>query len=59
MRYMFRGSVTLNGAIFFIDADSSQAAVEKARQGEFEDYDIDGAELVDWEIRPGTCERAD
>jgi hypothetical protein len=56
---MFRGSVTLNGAIFFIDADSSQAAVEKARQGEFEDYDIDGAELVDWEIRPGTCERAD
>jgi len=57
--YIFRGSVTMNGVVFTVTAKDSQEAIEKARQGEFDDFDASCGEAVDWEIRPGTCERND
>ena len=46
--YLCRGSIVLNGVIFFIKAKNSEEAKEKARKGEF-DYEIVGANLDDWD----------
>jgi hypothetical protein len=55
-RFIFKGSVTLNGVDFYINADDARDAIKKARNGEFEFYETDGAETVDLEINAGTCE---
>lgn len=53
--YTFQGSVTLRGVTFYVKAATEAEAREKARKGDYEDYDALGAETSDWEIHPSTC----
>lgn len=52
--YSFVGRVTLDGVVFFIDAPSKTAALEAVRSGKFDEYEVAGAETVDWTIQPHT-----
>lgn len=54
MIYTGKGRVTLEGVTFYILADTLDEAKEKARRGEYTDYDALGAETSDWEISPKT-----
>lgn len=53
-QYTAEGKVELNGATFFITADSLEEAKRKAKAGEWDDYNSAGAETINWEIRPAT-----
>lgn len=55
-KYICRGSVELSGAVFTITADSVADARKKARSGEYDDYDIDGAETLNCELDVATVE---
>jgi hypothetical protein len=55
-RFIARGTITLNAAMFVITADNIEQARKKAREGDFSEYDLDGAEAVDWEINVATVE---
>lgn len=48
--YFCRGSLTLNGVTFFILAADQQEAEEKARNGQWHDWEAGGAESSDWEL---------
>jgi hypothetical protein len=48
--YLFSGTVTLRGVWFTVVAKSEAEAREKARNGEYEDYDSSVAEASDWEM---------
>ena len=50
------GSVRLRGVEFRITAETLEEARDKARKGDFDDCDYDGAELYDWEIKPVTIQ---
>lgn len=52
--YHFRGSVTLNGADFYISAPTRERAIELAKLGSFDDAEWDAAEIVDCEISAAT-----
>ena len=54
--YIFEGTVTRRGVTFFVKAASEVEAKEKAAAGEFEDYDVNGAETSDWEMNPNTIQ---
>lgn len=56
MRFIARGSLTLNGVVFIIEADTINDAKQKAAAGLWTDYETFGAESVDWDIRPKTVE---
>ena len=57
--FIFYGWIKLRGVAFTVSAENSEKAIERARLGEFDEYDAAGAETVDWEIRPGSIESAD
>lgn len=44
------GRVTLNGVRFTILAENEADAARKATAGDYADYDLTGAETIDWEI---------
>lgn len=58
-QFAFRGNVKLNGATFYIEAPNEEEAIEKARLHQWDDYQTTGAEAIDWEINPNTCEAND
>jgi len=48
--YVCTGRLVLNGVKFFIEAANEEEARRMAERGEYEDYDVIGAEAVDWTI---------
>jgi hypothetical protein len=52
--YIFRGRVELDGVDFFISAETPLEAVKKAKAGDYDRYEADGAEMVNCEIDPLT-----
>ena len=52
--FVFRGSVTLHGATFYISAPTREKAIELASKGKHDDCEFNGAEMVDWDINPDT-----
>jgi hypothetical protein len=54
--FMFTGTVELRGVTFFVTAEDEDAAREKAKAGEYDDYDSGGAETVNWEMNPDSLE---
>lgn len=54
--FMFEGTLTLDGVIFFIEAGSLEEAKELARLGKYDDCDMDGASAVDCSISPSSGE---
>ena len=54
--YHAKGSGTFNGVSFRILADNIEEARKKAKEGDFHDFEIDAAEIVDWEIKVATVE---
>ena len=54
-----KGYVTRNGVRFFIVAASLDEAKEKARNGEWQDYDDKGADTVDWVMDVDSVKEAD
>lgn len=55
-RFWFKGTATLRGVQFLIEASSEKNAVNRAHNGEWDEYDISGADTSDWKINPNTCE---
>lgn len=55
-RFIARGSVTLKGVVFKITADNIDSARKKVRNGEFDEYETDNGEAIDWEIDTGSVE---
>jgi hypothetical protein len=55
-QFTARGDVALSDVTFFIEADDEEEARAKAEAGEYDFYEIDGAETVDWTIRSRTVE---
>lgn len=58
-KYECRGSVELSGVVFTIIADSIEDARKKARNGEFDEYEIDRAETVNVEMKIATVQGTD
>lgn len=57
--FTFQGSLELRGVVFFVTATDEAHAREKARAGEWEEWDVAGAEGVNWTLDPSTCEAND
>lgn len=58
-KYECRGSVELSGVVFTITADNIDDARKKARNGEYDEYEIDRAETVNLEMKVATVEGTD
>ena len=54
--WIFKGSIRLDGVTFYVEAESEEEAREKARAGDYEEYDEMGAETANCEIDAGTIE---
>ena len=54
--WMATGRIELSGVDFFIEADTLEEAKEKAKRGEYEFYEDNGAEAINWTIKPSTVE---
>ena len=54
--YLFRGRLELNGVIFTVNAENEEEARAKAKTGDYSEWDISGAEGVNWTLDPATCE---
>lgn len=48
--FIFRGTVTLDGVDFFIEADDLGAAKARAKAGDYDRREDNGAAVVDWHI---------
>lgn len=57
--YFCRGTLELSGVIFTIKASSAEEAAEKAKAGEWDEWDVSGAESINWTINPATVETND
>jgi hypothetical protein len=53
-RYHAKGSITLNCVDFYIIADNIEAARNKARNGEYDEYEIDASDVLDLDIKTAT-----
>lgn len=51
-----RGRLTLDGVTFTLSAASLEEARALAAAGTWEDWDVTGAENIDWVLRPSTVE---
>lgn len=51
-----RGRLTLDGVTFTLKAKSLEDAEQLAAAGHWEDWDVSGAESIDWVLRPFTIE---
>lgn len=49
-RFIARGRLVLDGVDFLIDADSIEEAREKAKSGDYTEYDVSGASAWDWTL---------
>ena len=54
-QYIFTGRLELSGVDFIVEADSEAEAKEKARNGQWENYDSSGAETVNTDIVVSSC----
>ena len=54
--YLFTGTVELSGVLFTVTADNETEAKAKAKLGEWDDYDISGAETRNAELTVSSCE---
>ena len=54
--YTCRGTLELSGVVFTIKARSFEEAEEKSRNGEWDEWDITGAESINWTMKPSTVE---
>lgn len=54
--YSARGDVTLSGVTFSIPATSLEEAKQLARMGQYNDYNVGLAEVVDWDIYADSVE---
>ncbi len=50
--YQFRGEIKLSGVWFTVSAETLEQARERAGAGEWDYYETDSAETVDWEVYP-------
>lgn len=48
--YHFTGKATLNSVDFYINADTLEDAIARAKKGESDLVEDDDAEMIDWEI---------
>jgi hypothetical protein len=48
--YLFRGRLELSGVIFTVVAENEADAKDKAKAGRYEEWDIAGAEGVNWKL---------
>ena len=55
-KYRFRGSATIHNTEFFVTAPNKAAAVARAADGDFDEYDTSNGVAVDWDINVGTAE---
>lgn len=54
--FIFRGTVELSGVVFFVVAANEDEAKQKARDGDFVEYESNTAETINWSINPETIE---
>lgn len=54
--YTFTGDVKLRGVVFTVHAETEDEAIEKAKSGDYEDWDGSGAEVTDCHLNPKSCE---
>lgn len=55
-QFTCRGRLTLDGVTFILSAASLEEARALAAAGTWEEWDITGAEGIDWVLRPLTVE---
>ena len=53
--FYFKGRITLRDVDFIVGAETHDEARKKALQGDFDEYDVNNSEAVDWDIFPNTC----
>lgn len=53
-QWVFTGSIRLDGVSFYITAETEAEAIAKAKIGDYDEYDEQGATTADWEIQPST-----
>jgi hypothetical protein len=58
-KYKFYGLITLTGARFFVMAPDKAAAVRRASDGDFDEYDVSNGDVGECDIDTGTCEPMD
>jgi len=54
--FIFRGTIEYRGANFFVVAFTKAEAVAQAKAGDFQEIDVLGAEMINWEVDPRTIE---
>ena len=54
--YTFRGRLELSGVVFYVKAGNAVEAKEKAARGEYEEYDVSGAEAINCSLRLNSIE---
>ena len=52
--YLVIGRITFSGAMFVVEAADRTEARKKAEAGQFVDYALDGAEVIDVNLDPMT-----
>jgi hypothetical protein len=55
-KYKFFGQITLSGVHFYVTAPDKAAALRRVDDGDFDEYDASNGDVVDSEIKAGTCE---
>lgn len=55
-KYKLYGSITLTGVWFYVTAPDKDAAMRRADDGDFDEYDASNADVADSEIKVGTLE---
>ena len=55
-RFLFCGRLTLAGVTFIVEAETPEMAQALAAQGHYEEYEVAGATLADWNIDTMTLE---
>ena len=53
--FSFKGTATIRGVVFYVEAPDAEEAKRKARLGRFDDEDRDGADIDDFKIDTDTC----
>lgn len=54
--FICRGRLTLDNVVFHIKARSYEHAEQLIRDNRWDDWDVSGAESVDWEMKEDTLE---
>jgi hypothetical protein len=54
--FIMTGRLTLEGVVFYVTAENRANALDKAARGDYDSYDTDQADVVDWRISPNSIE---